>query len=172
MLLCTRLQDVVAMLRLRPFTTSPPCRMVTGGAKRQDVCIGFGDGRFSSTSPGSVPSPVRALRHAFGAHAFLVETPEFRTSKTCSKCRGTVQNARLPVRTWHGPPTRAEFQRFGVLCWQKRLPVHGVQVGLALFCCRLAPDHIAGSWAQCFPAELKGHHEHVHPCLAARLIAC
>ena len=105
-----------------------PLRQLVGPVPRSSVLIGFGDARLGSTSAGNAPAPVRELRKVMARYGQLVETPEFRTSRVCSKCRHDTADARLPVRTMTGPPTSEQFARFGEACWQRRFPVKGVQV--------------------------------------------
>ena len=94
------------------------------------VLIGFGDARFSPVSAGNPPGAVCELRKVLARYGQLVETPEYRTSRVCSKphCRHDTADARLPTRTLHGPPTEQQRARVGKVCRQKRLPVRGVQV--------------------------------------------
>ena len=47
-----------------------------GPVPSSSVLIGFGDARFSSTSAGNAPAPVRELRKVMAGYGQLVETPE------------------------------------------------------------------------------------------------
>ena len=103
---------------------------------REQVLIGFGAARFRSTSTGYEAGPVKEFRRLMGLYGQLIETPEYRTSITCSECLAVTADAILPVRKRHGPPTLREWRRFGEVCWQKRMPVKEVQVSTLAPCSR------------------------------------
>ena len=63
------------------------CQRVTGGDP--ETVVAFGDGRFSSSSRGHAPGPVKTLYRELKRRlrGRMRKVDEFRTSIVCSKCR-------------------------------------------------------------------------------------
>ena len=110
-----RHKDIQRALAARGFV-----RTQDGSDKAEvHTIIGFGDAKFSSTSKGSCPGPVKTLRsslsHLPGVR--VVQVDEYMTSQVCSKCH---------VRGLKGPLGRPKPPNaMGVV---RRYPIHGVRV--------------------------------------------
>ena len=128
-----------------------------GKAKPSSVLIGFGDARFSSSSRGHAPGPVRALRACMARYGHLVETPEFRMSRTCSclvpggggalaPCHHRLHDALLRPRA--NPPAGHQTSTLGAssgaASGQQRIEVRGVQVCCPACLCLLPCAHARG----------------------------
>ncbi|KAK9386852.1 hypothetical protein V1515DRAFT_580550 [Lipomyces mesembrius] len=66
------------------------CLRVKGNkrAKKEDVVVAHGDGRFGSTMGGKRAAPVKKLRKHLRRYATVVPVDEFRTSRVCSRHNG------------------------------------------------------------------------------------
>ncbi|KAK9248858.1 hypothetical protein V1506DRAFT_207333 [Lipomyces tetrasporus] len=62
------------------------CMRVKGNkrAKKEDVVVAYGDGRFGSTMGGKRAAPVKKLRKHLRRYVTVVPVDEFRTSRICS----------------------------------------------------------------------------------------
>ena len=63
------------------------CKRITNG-NGDNTVVAFGDGKFSSTSRGHAPGPVKQFRRELSRHCKVVNVDEFRTSSVCSLCDG------------------------------------------------------------------------------------
>ncbi|KAK9328755.1 hypothetical protein V1520DRAFT_356600 [Lipomyces starkeyi] len=63
------------------------CMRVKGNksAKKEDVVVAYGDGRFGSTMVGKRAAPVKKLRKHLRRYVTVVSVDEYRTSRLCSK---------------------------------------------------------------------------------------
>ena len=82
----------------------------------EQTLIAFGSARFSSSSRGYEPGAVKAFRALLPQYGHRIETQEFRTSITCSRCHSATHDARLPCKP--EPLTQEESQRDDPLRWQ------------------------------------------------------
>ncbi|KAK9387002.1 hypothetical protein V1515DRAFT_94729 [Lipomyces mesembrius] len=66
------------------------CLRVKGNkrAKKEDVVVAYGDGRFGSTMSGKRAAPVKKLGRHLRRYATVVPVDEFRTSRVCSRHNG------------------------------------------------------------------------------------
>jgi hypothetical protein len=55
-------------------------------AKREDVVVAYGAGRFGSSMKGKRAAPVQRFRKHLSRYVTVVLVDEFRTSRVCSKC--------------------------------------------------------------------------------------